>query len=116
MSRPTEHPNAVASLEYAEAMQAAPAEQQGEKNLERDDGSSEGKQEERGTTKQPIEQDDGVTRIEALCESQRWDAGRASALTARRRVWERVGVVLAVDLHRAHRLRLRLESQHDLCL
>jgi hypothetical protein len=50
MSRPTEQANATASLEYAEALQAQPTKEEG------------------ATPKQPIEQDDGVTRIEALCE------------------------------------------------
>ena len=68
MSQPAEHAHAAAILEYAEAMQPVSADQHGDKHVERDDSSSEEKQEELSTAKQPIEQDDGVTRIEALCE------------------------------------------------
>lgn len=84
MSRNTAQANGLASLEYAEAMSTVPIagvqDDEAQKNSRdapggsgEEEGSLEGKSDAgveggRADEKRPVAQEDGVTRIEALCE------------------------------------------------
>ena len=63
-------PQAIGTLSYDDSLQPTPYAGADEKNghAEPDSASSTHKQEAEQRAQQPIAQDDGVTRIEALCE------------------------------------------------